>query len=489
MEGVDWVINSKSKTFIAFCFCFLCGIGLASIFDWSSNQVFSFYVILIIILFFTAYNWQNKKIRFLLFAIAILIFGILRNIFFTPQGSDPSSLSYYFNERINIRATIVEDPVRKISSAEYSLGSISEKNIIKEKMLVRMPLYPEFNYGDNLELICTISAPKNFDDSFRYDKYLAVQGIYAICDYPEIISVASHQKNNFFGSLLKFKNVVRRKVALLWPEPMSSLMAGLIYGERSGFAPELSEDFRRTGLSHIVAVSGYNVSVIAGFLLSVLIIFGLYRRPALVLSIISVVLFVIFVGASASAIRAGIMGSVVLVGQYIGRPSRAAPALVFAAALMVAFNPLILIWDAGFQLSCLATAGIIFSPKPGRRFLEPLVTTLAATIATLPLILMQFGRLSSVSVFVNMLVIWLIPWLMLLGFVAVAVSAIFMPAAFLIASAANLGLKYVIFIAEKFSALKISSVEISFSPWLMILSYVIIILLAKKYGKTKNQNI
>lgn len=483
-EGISQIIGSKSKTFIAFCFCFIFGVGSASLADMSHDKMLHAYAVIFGALFFAAYFWQNAKARFCLFALVFGILGVLNYLYFIPEEGDPSHLKYYFGERLNITAAVGEEPMSKISSAEYVLTNITKNKRVSGKMLLRMPLYPEIQYGESLDLLCTISAPESFQENFRYDRYLAVKGIFAVCDYPEILSVRPATDAGPYGYLLKLKNFVRRKVASLWPEPAGSLMAGLIYGDKSGLPKRLSDDFRRTGLSHIIAVSGYNVSVVAGFLLALLITAGFYRRQALIVALLGVFVFVLFVGASASAVRAGIMGSIILIGQYLGRPSRAIPALVFAAALMVALNPLILIWDAGFQLSCLATAGIILAPKTKKKWLEPAITTLAATVATLPLVLMQFGRLSVVSLPVNLMVIWLIPWLMLLGFVSVFIAFLFLPAGIILASFAHIGLNYVIYIAERLSAFRIASVEIGFNPWLTALSYAVIIIFVRKYAKT-----
>ena len=128
-------------------------------------------------------------------------------------------------------------------------------------------------------------------------------------------------------------------------------MAGLLYGERSGLPLELADNFSRTGVSHIIAVSGYNISIVALALMSLFINLGLARPRAFWLVVAGIILFVIFTGAGASVVRAGIMGLIVLLAGQLGRLSRIGNVLIFTAALMLLFNPYVLIWDAGFQLS------------------------------------------------------------------------------------------------------------------------------------------
>ena len=276
-------------------------------------------------------------------------------------------------------------------------------------------------------------------------------------------------------------------MAQLWPEPDSSLLGGLLYGDRNGLSKELTNNFNRVGLSHIVAVSGYNITIIATAVMSVLIFIGLYRRQAFWLAVAIIILFVIFTGASASAVRAGVMGSVFLVGQYLGRPSRAAPSLVLAAAVMILFNPYILFYDAGFQLSALATAGMIFLAEDG-----VIKTTVAAIVATLPLILYQFGRLSLVALPVNILVLWIIPYVMLAGFLSIVAAAIFYPLGQIIAYVTGIGLKYIIFFVNLFGDWSWSSIETKIPLWLMILMYggiIYYVIRKNNYVQAKNNEL
>jgi competence protein ComEC len=270
--------------------------------------------------------------------------------------------------------------------------------------------------------------------------------------------------------ILNVKGLVAEKVNQLWHEPHASFMAGLLYGYRGGLG-SLNEAFNRTGVTHIIAISGYNISIVASILFAVLVKgFWINRKKAFWGILIGIGLFVLFTGASASVVRAGIMGSLVLLARQLGRQKAIANVLALTALLMTLHNPFVLLWDAGFQLSFVAVVGLIYlAPLLAPKFekipeafglRESVVSTLSAIIATLPLIAYQFGRVSLVALPANILILWLIPFLMMLGFLAVMLSFIFMPVAQVIAWIAWAGLSYIILVVKWLSGLGFASVSV-----------------------------
>jgi competence protein ComEC len=281
-------------------------------------------------------------------------------------------------------------------------------------------------------------------------------------------------------SILAVKSVVAKKINLLWHEPHASFMAGLLYGYRGGLG-SLNELFNITGVTHIVAISGYNITIIATILITICVQLLIPRKKAFWLVSTGIVLFVLFAGASASVVRAGIMGIIVLLARQMGRMSRVGNVLILTAVLMALHNPFVLVWDAGFQLSFLSTVGLVyltpfvkpwFTRVPEMFGLqESIVSTLAAIIATLPLILYQFGRLSIVAPIVNVLILWAIPLIMFMGFFAVLVSFLFLPIAHIISWIAWAGLEYIILVVKWFASLPFAAVEMRIPVWLMVGMY------------------
>ena len=222
------------------------------------------------------------------------------------------------------------------------------------------------------------------------------------------------------------------------PEPMSSLAAGILLGIKGQMPKDFYTALVNTGTLHIVAASGYNVTIVAAVIMNVLN--GLVGKTLGVgFGVVGIVVYILIAGAGASVVRAGIMGSLTLVAFYFGRPTQAKRLLYIAAGIMLLLDP-VMIFDIGFQLSFLATFGLLYLEpvirnlkskilkfsNPGiQGFLaEYLYPTLAASIATLPVILYQFGRVSYISPLVNMMVLPVVPLIMGITAVVIGVGMI-----------------------------------------------------------------
>ncbi|PIT88708.1 MAG: hypothetical protein COU29_00455 [Candidatus Magasanikbacteria bacterium CG10_big_fil_rev_8_21_14_0_10_36_32] len=477
------VAGSKSKTFISFCFCFIMGVGFFSFIEISGTKLYYLLICGFVILFGLIFWWKNKVARLILLCLLFVVLGSMRFV-----GEMMSSQAVTNNDGRLFYGIVDEEPNFKIDNAEYIVST--EFN---EKVLIRLPLYPQYNYGDRLMIDCLPALPQNYPSGiFDYRRYLSNQGIFSVCFNPPVTKIGIDEGNLLKSILLKTKNMVSEQINRLFVEPESSLLAGLLYGGRSGLPKELSDSFRRTGLSHIVAVSGYNISIISVIFLNILIVLGFSRPKAFWLAIIGLVSFVIFTGASASVVRAGIMGSLVLIAEKVGRLSDAGRLLFLAGALILLVNPRLLVWDAGFQLSFLATLGLIYltphlwfsKRKIPELFFNIVNPTVAAIIATAPLIMFQFGQLSLSALPANVLVIWMIPWLMLFGFLSLSLGWIFYPLGQIIAWLTGFGLKYVIMVTSWFSARTWAAVEMNISWWMMLIMYLLIVLFF--YAKSKN---
>lgn len=220
-------------------------------------------------------------------------------------------------------------------------------------------------------------------------------------------------------AMITLGNLRDKWVAILQktlPEPMASLAAGILLGVKGQMPQDFYQALVSTGTLHIVAASGYNVSIVAEVLMKVMR--GVVSRgTGIVVGIFGIVIYVLISGAGASVVRAGIMGSLTLIAYYFGRPTEARRLLWVTAGVMLLYSPLYIV-DIGFQLSVAATAGLLYlepmmEKLPKYKFLvEYLYPTLAATTATLPVILYHFGRVSWISPLVNILVLPVVPLVM-----------------------------------------------------------------------------
>ena len=417
----------------------------------------------------------SGAIIFVLFLFSFGI-GLLRyDISLLNDGDE--TLEKHIGENIMLRGVVSEEPDERENNTllSVSIKSFFDKNIQKEintKMLIIAPLFPKFQYGDKLEILGTLKKPENFSNSngrlFDYVSYLKKDKIFYQMFQPNIKYISSGNGIYVKEKLFFFKNKFLESISALIPEPKASLAGGLIVGAKRSLGEKWLEAFRDTGVIHIVVLSGYNVTIVASAIARV---FGFLPRFAgILLSVSSVVLFAIMTGASATIVRASIMALFVILAKAVGRLSEITTALFLAAFFMLLQNPHILVFDPSFQLSFLATLGLIYlapniekyfhiiSDKWG--FRDVVIATIATQIFVLPFLLYQTGEFSLVSLPTNLLILVFVPATMLFGFLAGVIgfwSAILAaPFSFI----ANALLSYELKVVEIFAAMPFASVTI-----------------------------
>lgn len=327
------------------------------------------------------------------------------------------------NQTVSVVGKIVSDPV--VSGNQQTLHlAVSQVNKSDRSFKVVLTAWhlPQFSYGGMIEGKVKLDAPKDSDE-FKYSNYLAKDNIYLSGRQVGELSYQPTNRPTLLGSLYTVKNWLNRMIHQFIPEPHSGLLAGLLLGIKVDLSDSFKTALRNSGTSHIVALSGFNLTVIISFLL--ILLKRLPRRLVWLLSGLMILGFVIMTGAASSVVRAAIMGWLMLLAGLMGRRRHVTNAILLAATTMVLLHPNILLYDVGFQLSLAATAGLIYlSPllQPTTKYIpqfmqEAFAATLGATIFTLPLIALYFGGLSWVSLFANLIVVPLVPYVMLVGFV------------------------------------------------------------------------
>ncbi len=367
-----------------------------------------------------------------------------------------------------------------------------------ERVLVSAPLYHLVQYGDAVKVKGKLEKPGIIEDedggrNFDYGQYLAKDDIYYTLSFANVEIVSSGQGNPIKAALFKIKrNFVEQAKAIL-AEPYASLLMGLVVAGRDSLPKDILEEFRRAGVIHIVVLSGFNITLIANFLKK--LFQGLFLRlgwvrfpagPALV-SVFGVVLFVVMTGGEATVVRAAIMALTVIVAGLFGRNYSASRALLAAGFIMLLENPKILVFDPSFQLSFLATLGLIYLvpvvtqwvngwnlygieiPKK-RGVREILAQTLSTQIAVLPLLVYSMGDVSLVSLPANLLVLLVVPWTMLFGFIAVIVSYPSVIIAWPIIFITHWLLSWILFVSHTLGSLPFATIRIP------NLSFVIVVL-------------
>ena len=370
----------------------------------------------------------------------------------------------------------------------------------KTKIQVTTGKFPEYKYGDVLKITGTIKNPAEMKSAlgeFNYGQYLLKKGIRGQIQNPEKIEKAGEAGNIIVKNIYKVGDAFEESINRILPEPYAAFQAGLILGAKRNIPDSLMSDFNRTGTTHIVAVSGYNVTIIIIFLAAVLM--SISRKVSFWGSMLAIVIFVILTGAVASVLRAGILTALILTARYIGRRPYYPVLLLWVAFVMLLFNPYALKNDISFQLSFLAFIGLIFiSPKiSGIKYINkmPVIAktafseTMGAQIMVLPILLYNFGILSIVAPLANILILPLVPTAMALGFIAAIGGMIWIELGKILGDLAFLVLKYILIIVEKLSSLPFAATNLKVSDWWWIPIYFLLVVwwaLRKNSREDKN---
>lgn len=476
---------------------FFAGVLLASVFNISFwfSLVFAIVSLAFFIYYLFQLKNQNPKQRFNLCLGLVFLFLFIG--LFRVNFAEHNVPIFPDNMEIDMVGTIISEADRRENNTHYVFETQKIGDLeIEEKILLFADSYPEYEYGDEISVVGKLKRPKNFEtDSgriFDYENYLVKDNIFYISYYPKIKLLNSGGGNFIKRNLFTLKNSFLEKISLSIPEPQASLAGGLILGAKQSLGEELLDDFRKTGIVHIVVLSGYNVTIIAEALMKMLSFVSVTLAP--VIGIISIILFAILTGAGATIVRASIMATMVIVAKMIGRTSTGLRLLFVAGFVMVLFNPFILVFDLSFQLSFLATLGLILvSPILNKHlkfipehfgFREIIVATFSTQIFVLPLLMYSVGEVSLIAPIVNILVLIFIPMTMLLGFVAGAIGFLSSILALPIGYLAYVFLSYEIYIVKLFAQIPVASVVVpQISIWLVVFMYVAYLLFILKINK------
>jgi len=481
---------------------FLLGIFFSSIYRMGyfwAIFLFSLGIVLFLLFFL------RKSQIFLLFAVLIfcVFLGILRLNNFTANQGDVELLKL-MDQNISLVGVITEEPdIReKNQKLAVEILKLGDENLNKPtKILVTIDPYDNYLYGDKIIITGTIKKPQNFIDEetgriFDYTSFLAKDKIFYEIRNPNIEVIQRGQGNKIIAFLLNIKSAFVARATKFLSSTESGLLSGLILGAKNGIPETLKQNFINTGTIHIVALSGYNITVISSAVVWIFASFaGFYF--SIIAGLFISFLFVLMTGLQATAIRAFIMASIAVLGAVMGRFYDAGRALLLAVVIMVLINPMSLVFDVSFQLSVLATFGIIYlMPILDEKFhflkrfgkLREIVSgTLSAYIIVLPLILYDMGRISLVALPANILVLPLIPFTMLFGFLTGAVGFVSSTISFPISFLTHILLFWEIGVVNFLGSFKFSYITVPPVPFIFCaLLYVPIIYYIWRRWKKKN---
>ncbi|MDO8703759.1 MAG: ComEC/Rec2 family competence protein [Sulfuricaulis sp.] len=398
----------------------------------------------------------------------------------TRPDDTPTGIARYNGQTLRFRALVDAEPQERASWRRYRLA-VREAFVDGRwqpdsgGVLMDAPLYPERAYGDVLEIEGELETPPAFAD-FDYREYLLRRGVTSVISFADVRLLDTGQGSTLRSALISARARLGGALQDALPEPEAALAAGVLLGARSAVPRDLRDDMNATGTSHLIAVSGQNVTIVAGLLIAMLT-WAAGRRRAAWLALAAIVAYAGLVGAQPSVLRAAVMGSLYVMSIALGRQRTAPVALLFAAGLMLAGDPR-LAHDVSFQLSFAATLGLIVLAPPLQERLQAALpagarelpatravtatfaVTLAAIAFTLPITAVNFHRVSLVAPLTNL---FAVP-----AFAAVAATAALTAGAGLVFPAAGdltawlswPPAAYMIAVVRLFAALPAASIEL-----------------------------
>lgn len=423
---------------------------------------------------------EYKKINIVI--TLTLLITILIRFWFVFHNDRENFIDKYSKQNVEIYGYISDEPQIKDFSQSFTIKTekINEDSI-ETYIRIQTDRYKEYEYGQKMKLNGKLSVPFNFHSNggrtFDYTNYLLKDGIFFIMRNPNIEIISSDSNGFVSKNLFKIKQKFLENIKKVLGEPHAALAGGLVVGEKSALGKDLIDDFRKAGLIHIVVLSGYNITIVAESIRRMLAF--LPRTVGIGLGGIGILAFGILVGGGATVVRSCIMAIIALSATLLRKNYNVGRALCIAAAIMLIQNPLILLYDPSFQLSFLATLGLITLSSPIEKKLlfitekfgirGLIASTLATQIFVSPYILYMMGQLSIIGVIVNILVLPIIPLTMLFVFLTGAFGFISYFMSQIMAWISHILLAYELFMVRFFAHLPFAYIELpKFSFWIVI---------------------
>lgn len=417
---------SKSEQFLRVCLAFVIGVGINSIFPWLNFLIkIPGYLFVLVFLSLIFLIKKDNSIVFLLFFLILGMYCYQLN-YYKINNNFLYQLPDSFNCAIS--GTVLS-PNRDIVGEKEIILKIKELSINDKKYRLnnsKIIIITDkfFEYGDDVKATGKIKQITNFK-GFNYRMFLAKDGIYAKMAYPKIISLSKNNGNLFLSNIYKLRNYLEDKIGLFnFDDEQFAIISAMMLGDTKLMEKPLKDKLKFSGLSHIIAISGSHIAIFSEIIITLFLFFKFSKKKAIVFAMAFSWLFIIFSGFSISAVRSGIMGGIYLMSKFLNRQSAFLTNLVFALAIILAFNPILLAYDIGLQLSFASITGIFYLTKFFEKKLffipklDPLnlrsviAMTISAQIATIGIVLYSFGEFYPLGIIANLLIVPIAYYLM-----------------------------------------------------------------------------
>lgn len=430
-------------------------------------------IALIVLLIATLFskNLRNTKIIPCVIFVAIVAINI-----FNWKFSKVSMIAQEFNDvDINVKGNLCDVPYKMNGKFYYVIDTdvlTSSDELEHVKIKISSPETLDADVFD--EVSCTVHTfSPDSSGLMSYRTYLFSRGInltgYVKQESESCVFVTKNVNRSPYSFLLRARMSISSAIRNLLPNELSSVATGMLLGDKYMVDESVKENFRDLGVSHLLAVSGLHTAVVAKLLQIIFSMFGFRKKLTSILSCVGIFVFMGITGFSPSVMRAGIVALLFFLGDVFNRKPDSLNSLGFAVFIILIIDPFAA-GDVSMLLSFLATLGIILFEKPIRshiklpRFIASTFSvTTSATILTLPLIMISFGKISLLSVVANLLLV--IPSMIMIPFILLStvfyfcktVSFLSYPLAFV----AGIIIKYIILCSEFLAKIPFASINIS----------------------------
>lgn len=392
------------------------------------------------------------------------------------------SVSLELQQYLNSNRTFIVQVISYPDSSEHSIkfnasiAEIDSHTNLTSRLLVRMNGDTLIEYGDVLEITGIVEQPEAFTSDtgriFNYPAYLATENIYGIIEPTRVIRLRN-EGNYGVRTLYRMRTWLVKRLGDYFSGNQHGLLAGMLIGEKSLISKEVSKDFQVVGLSHIVVLSGYNITLVVSAIMYVARWCGLGYRGRRIGALLVIPLFVIMTGLGASSLRAGIMSCIQQVVQVDTRDVKAYLVVVYTLTVMVIVSPSSLIYSPSLHLSFLAFIGLVYvapivkalgAVQTVLKKVESyawLTTVVGMTVETtsvqlfvLPYIMYMSGTFSVLALAVNIVVVPLVSWIMFGGVMVVVFSTVSSLIGEIAAAPIQLLLSYIISLSSHVALIK-----------------------------------
>lgn len=485
-----------SKLFFYFCLFFLVGVFLAS---FLIVEIY-FYLLILVLSLAVFILFYKKEASVFAICFLVLLLGVFWEerfeadiipdcpaaVFLVSVEQEKEVCDiHYFNDtdEIVFQGMVLGEPSRGTRNTKLIINSqkaeINNRELsLRGRVLVFTPSFSQYQYGDELKIKGKINSPQEFPD-FNYKEFLRKDRIYSVVFNSEIEIISRDNGNPFLKVIFALKERLK-KTSKIMSLPEGSILAAMTLGDKAGISQDFKEKLSRAGLSHIIAISGMHIMILFGISLLLFFRIGLWRRQATLLTILLLMFYILMIGMPPSAVRAGIMGGLLYASYSFGRINQSARAIVFAAAGMVVVNPLILTRDVGFQLSFLASLGIIYLlpifakwiKAEGSKMKELISLTFAAQVFCFPILVFNFGQFPILSPISNLLVVPLLPLLLGIGFIFLVLGTIIPALAFPFSVIFQFPFTFVVKVVDLISSISFSSISFNIHWGVILIFYI-----------------